>query len=545
MNRLYEYPRPQFRRQSFFSLDGIWQLNGKSIRVPFPPESKLSDFSDTIEEALRYTRTFVLPEGFHTENERVRLYFGAVDQIAEVHVNGHFVTRHEGGYLPFFGDITDFLIPGENELLVIAEDTLSQNYPYGKQCKKRGGMWYTPVSGIWQSVWLEAVPECPIERIRISCDLSGIDICVESELPECTAEIPGIVKTVLPTNTSVRIDVPNPHLWSPEDPYLYPIYLRTQSDTVESYFALRTIRADKQTGRILLNEKPVFLNGVLDQGYFADGLYLPGDMSEYERDILRMREMGINFLRKHIKIEPEAFYYACDRLGMLVMQDMVNSGIYNFLRDTALPTIGFTRKSDKCKDGKSNPRKAFFTRHCIDTQNHLFNHPCIIAYTIFNEGWGQFNADEHYALLKANDPTRFYDSTSGWFWQKKSDVDSVHIYFRNKTLKPGKRPLFLSECGGYARPIPGHMFNPNGKYGYGTADSENALTSKIETMWRDMIFPAIPKGLCGVVYTQLSDIEDEINGLYTYDRAVCKVDVHRMKALADKAQHLAQIPKEQ
>ncbi len=528
-----EYPRPQLRRESFISLNGTWQLNGHDIEIPFPPESRISGYKGDTCEKLEYTRSFITPE--IAEGERVLLHFGAVDQTCEVFINGKPAVSHEGGYLPFCADITDFLNTAENTITVRAIDTLDHLYPYGKQKKKRGGMWYTPVSGIWQSVWMEVVPEVYIESVSITPDLKGIDIFINTDC-DCIIEIPGVTATACPGRKKVRIDIPSPHLWTTEDPYLYSLKITAGKDRVESYFALRTIEA--KGNRVLLNGKPIFLNGVLDQGYFDDGIYLPEDPAEYERDILRMKELGINLLRKHIKIEPETFYYACDRLGMLVMQDMVNNGGYNFIFDTALPTIGMKRRFDFVPNRMLTKRMKFFIQHSTDTISHLHSHPCIIAYTIFNEGWGQFNADSMYRKLREFDPTRLYDSTSGWFTGKLSDFDSEHVYFRNKKLKPKKRPLLLSECGGYKRSIEGHLFAPDAKYGYGGADTEDALTAKIETMWAEMVLPAIPGGLCGVIYTQLSDVEDEINGLYTYDRQVCKADKKRLRALAEKAHAL-------
>lgn len=535
-----EYPRPQLKRESFLSLNGVWQVNGQSITIPFPPQSRLSGWQGEVPDILEYSRSFTLPEGFKKTSDRIRLHFGAVDQIAEVYLNDRLVTRHEGGYLPFHADVTDHLMSGENRLTVRAIDTLSRDYPYGKQSKKRGGMWYTPVSGIWQSVWLEAVPEKPIERIEIVPDLQGITLTVVCAITECRIEIPGIPQRTIPTNQPVRIEIPSPILWTPENPHLYPLTVSTGDDCAESYFALRTVSIKEIEGkpRILLNDQPIFLNGVLDQGYFEGGLFLPASPDGYEADILRMKELGVNLLRKHIKIEQEAFYYACDRLGMLVMQDMVNTGGYSYIFDTVLPTVGFQFRPDRCAHAEKDPAKAFFTRHCLDTVRRLSGHPSIISWCIFNEGWGQFNSDEHYELIRSLDPTRLIDSTSGWFHQKKSDLDSLHVYFRNKRLKGRTLPLFLSECGGFTRPIEGHMFNPDAQYGYGTTDSEDALTAKIEKMWEEMVLPSIPDGLCGVVYTQLSDVEDEINGLYTYDREICKVSKERMRALMKRAQSL-------
>lgn len=525
------YPQPQLRRDSFLSLNGAWQLNGNEITVPFPPESRAAQYQGALDELMSYERAFELPKGFYQGRQRVLLHFGAVDQVCHVYVNNHLVIKHEGGYLPFSADVTDDLCLGENQLRVEAEDTLSHDYPYGKQRKDRGGMWYTPVSGIWQSVWLEAVPEKYIEKIKITPDLSGVTLHVSTMQESCAVTIAGAEQTIK-TNCDVRIDIPAPHLWSPEDPYLYDLHITAGEDTVESYFALRTVTIEDVDGvqRVCLNGKPIFMNGLLDQGYFVEGIYLPASPDGYAQDIENMQELGFNLLRKHIKIEPEIFYYECDRRGMLVMQDMVNSGDYSFFRDTALPTVGFKWWPDH-RPGDQK-RKAIFEQHCRDTLAHLHNHPCVIAYTIFNEGWGQYDSDRIYKMLKKLDPTRFYDSTSGWFHKKHSDVDSLHIYFRNKVLKPRKRPMLLSECGGYTRAIEGHLFVGEGNYGYGKTDSEEALTEKIEKMYDVMVFPAIEKGLCGVIYTQVSDVEDEINGLYTFDRAVCKVNKGKMRALA-------------
>ena len=424
-------------------------------------------------------------------------------------------------------------------------DGLDHDFPYGKQKKKRGGMWYTPVTGIWQSVWLEAVPERFIGELRIKPDLTGVDVKPCGTQGRCDIEVSFdgavIARGEFSREPGCRIEIPpeHRHLWTPETPYLYDLTIRAHSgDVVHSYFALRTveIKPDKHgVQRLCLNGEPIFLNGVLDQGYFTDGHYLPGDPAEYERDVLRMKALGFNMLRKHIKVEPEAFYEACDRLGMLVVQDMVNNGGYNYLFDTVLPTIGFQRRPNW---PVSQRRKDIFETCARDTICHLYDHPCVIGYTIFNEGWGQFDADRLYRKFKALDPTRFWDTASGWFIPKETDVDSKHVYFRNKKLKPGKRPMFLSECGGYARRIDGHLWNPANEYGYGKTDTEEQLTAAIGKMYAEMVNPAIPAGLCGVVYTQLSDVEDEINGLYTYDRQVCKVDGDRMRTILREAEDI-------
>ena len=503
------YPRPQMKRSQWQSLDGEWMINGRPGLVP----------ECRTEEKIVYEKQFC----YQKLNDRVLLHFGAADQIAEVWLNGGYLGRHIGGYLPFTFEITDQL-KEENLLRVEVTDTLDHTYPYGKQRKDRGGMWYTPISGLWKSVWLESVPETYISEVRITPDLSGATLEIKTESPEGT-------KTELE-----RVTVENPELWTPENPKLYPYTVKRGRDEVEIYFALRTIEIREINGisRVLLNGKPIFLHGVLDQGYFREGIYTPGDMAEYERDVLRMKELGLNCIRKHIKIEPEEFYYACDRLGILVMQDMVNSGEYRFFRDTVLGTLGLPLSDrKKATDG----RMEFFITHSIKTIRHLYNHPSIIAYTIFNEGWGQFESDMMYDRLRACDSTRLYDSTSGWFAQKNSDFDSEHIYFRLKKLKPKKRPLLVSECGGYSYNLSGQ----NKTYGYGKCTSREELTDRIEKLYTDMIIPAIASGCCGSVYTQLSDVEDEINGLYSYDRKVCKADKKRMLAIA--AQLMAEIKK--
>lgn len=560
-----EYPRPQMKRGNYQMLNGAWQLNQKTTIVPFPPQSRLSGYAEEISDTLVYEKSFALSDRLANLDGRTLLHFGAVDQIAKVWVNDTFMGEHEGGYLPFYFDITDALRDGENVLRVEAVDTLSHEYPYGKQKKNPGGMWYTPVSGIWQSVWLESVPSYYIERIRLTPDLTGVDVeldmaggYVESNgatMPD--ADVFSVSVTLhsgqIIEKTFIglkgRIDLSEivledgstyiPKLWTPQEPYLYQMSVTVGEDIVETYFALRTISIEETPAgkRVCLNGKPVFLHGVLDQGYYPEGIYLPAKEKEYEADILRMKELGMNMLRKHIKVEPEAFYYACDRLGMLVMQDMVNSGPYSFLLDTALPTIGLKKRPDSLLPIKGK-RKEFFINHCKDTVEHLYNHPCIIAYTIFNEGWGQFQSDKLYSLVKEWDATRLVDSTSGWFAQKKNDFDSRHIYFKVISLQVKDRPLFMSECGGYSMAVNGHQYSPDKEYGYGACKDSKELTDKILYMYEKMIVPSVSAGLCGCVYTQLSDVEEEINGLYTYDRKVCKVQKERLRELSNLCQNM-------
>lgn len=570
MSHWRQYPRPQMKRKEYLILNRDWRMNGRPIRVPFPPQSDLSDYEGEIGKHLTYEMEFMFPDSF--TGERTLLHFGAVDQIAEVWVNDTFMGKHEGGYLAYTLDITDVVKREEsNRIVVNVTDELSSLYPYGKQRWKRGGMWYTPISGIWQSVWMESVPAEYIENIVLKPDLEGIHIrvqvasngrtCNGSEVAGKDEPCSGFEAVITLDNDEtltqsfdgnegyIRLadyvcsdgSIYEPKLWTPEQPYLYQMKIKAageeeKKDEVETYFALRTIAIQKVDGcqRVCLNGKPIFMHGVLDQGYFRDGIFLPEEPQEYERDILRMKEMGFNLLRKHIKVEPECFYYYCDIHGMLVMQDMVNSGTYSFLRDTGLPTIGIKWKRDT--GGRDNERKEIFRQHTKQTIQQLYNHPCIIAYTIFNEGWGQFDSDKMYDFVKELDDSRLVDSTSGWFWQKKNDFDSEHIYFRNVKLKVGKRPLFVTECGGFSRVIGGHQYNKERTYGYGTAADKKELMSKILDMYEKMILPGIEAGVCGCIYTQLSDVEDEVNGLYTYDREVCKVNVEQMQRLAQRIQ---------
>lgn len=527
-----EYPRPQLRRDSYYSLNGLWE-NG--IVVPFPPQSTLSGYNKKIQSKLTYVRKFRLPEGFL--KDKLLLHFGAVDQIAEVYLNGKEVGRHEGGYLPFFIDITEAYKSGENELLVKVTDTLSFKYPYGKQCKKRGEMWYTPVTGIWQSVWLESVPEKYIESIHITPDMKGIDLEVETGTTEYEVIISVGEKEVKKVyqNKKVRIDLEEPILWTPDNPHLYDMRIKAGTDEVESYFGLRSVDIKEVNGknRICLNGKPIFLHGVLDQGYFSDGIYLPASEEGYQFDIAEMKRLGFNTLRKHIKIEPECFYYMCDKMGMLVMQDMVNSGRYSFFGDTALPTIGLLKRKDT-KRFLNKKHRSIFIQHTKDTLQHLYNHPCIVYYTIFNEGWGQFDSDNIYNMVKELDNSRIIDTTSGWFRGSKSDVESSHVYFKEMELEETERPHILSEFGGYSYILKEHCYSLHHQHGYSFYESSEAVTEQIVLAYEKMVLPSIKKGLCSSVYTQLSDVEDEVNGMYTYDRKVCKVDVKKMQDISKR-----------
>ena len=528
-----EYPCPQLKRDSFFCLNGPWRfaINGTEvgeILVPYPPESKLSGVpSPEPGDQLTYEREFTLPEGFR--RDRVLLHFGAVDQECTVYLNDVELGSHVGGYLPFSFDVTDQLRE-VNTLRVIAFDPLDTDLPYGKQKKDRGGMWYTPVSGIWQTVWMESVPEKYIRGVKLEPALDSVIITIDGDGP-FTVECDG--KVYRPKSNRFRIRPENPKLWTPENPHLYPVVVRNCDDAVETYFALRTIGTKTIDGvpRLCLNGKPYFFHGLLDQGYWPDGLFLPGSPEGYTWDVKTMKDLGFNTLRKHIKIEPERFYYDCDRLGMIVFQDLVNSGPYYYLRDTAIPTIG--GKLATYHEAPSERRRNFFLIHGEETLRHLYNHPCIVLYTLFNEGWGQHDTQNLYRHFRAMDPSRIWNAASGWFKNSDSDVQSEHIYFGSLKMKPtGRRPLLLTEFGGYSWPLEGHRFNPDEEYGYQKYTAAEDFRAALLKLYREGILPQIKLGLCGCILTQVSDVEDETNGLVTYDRMVIKADREEMQALA-------------
>ena len=534
------YPRPQMKRESYVNLNGLWDfaVSGEKrlptayeeqILVPFCPESLLSGLHRSIEPGswLWYRKHLTLPAG------RWLLHIGAADQTAYVYGNGALLGSHTGGYNAFTVEL-----PGERalELVIGVFDDLRDNtLPYGKQSLHRGGMWYTPVSGIWQSVWLEQVPETYVEKLDIEVTLRSAVITVHPT-QEGAVVLEG--KRYPLQDGRAEVFPEAPRLWSPEDPYLYPFTVETETDRVESYFALRTLEVKPFGGipRLCLNGQPYFFHGLLDQGYWSDGIYTPASPESYTDDILAMKNLGFNMLRKHIKVEPEQFYYDCDRLGMVVFQDMVNNSDYSFLRDTALPTVGVQKWNDKGLHRNPASRKAFL-EGMEATVEQLKNHPCICCWTIFNEGWGQFDSAACYQRLKALDDSRFIDSTSGWFRGNMTDVDSRHIYFSPwRSLQPGKKPLVLSEFGGFAYAVPGHLFNEEKAYGYKTCKTQEQFRTAMAELYVTKVLPAVERGVCAAVLTQVSDVEDEINGLRTYDRKVCKADPEAMRQLAQMLQ---------
>ncbi len=538
-----EYPRPQFKRDSYLSLNGEWEFAlgegedipesfGERILLPFPMESRLSGIERWHKptEFLFYRKDFSLPEGF--VKDKVLLNFGAVDQLCSVYLNGKAVWDGYIGYLPVSIDITSELKEA-NRLTVRVKDALDKKYPYGKQREDRGGMWYTPVSGIWQSVWLESVASGAFEGIEITPTVSEVKIRVLGGVGKKRLTLGEEVYEF--SSDEITVAPSEPSLWSPENPYLYYFTLECDVDKIESYFALREIAVGECDGipRILLNGKPYFFNALLDQGYYPDGIFLPATSDGYKDDILLAKSLGFNTLRKHIKVEPMIFYHLCDKLGMIVFQDMINNSDYSFIRDTALPTVGMKRLCDKHLHRNKESRE-IFERTMHGVIDHLYNCPCVLYYTIFNEGWGQFSADEMYEKAKAHDKTRIIDATSGWFVRSKSDVDSHHVYF--KRIKPRaatKRPVVISEFGGYSHRVPGHLFGSQ-NYGYKSFDNQKDYEDALVNLYLNEIKPYVPLGLSGAVFTQISDVEDETNGLVTYDRRVVKVNAQRIRKIMDE-----------
>ena len=539
------YPRPQLVRHSFICLNGVWELEiaassdipkqfTKKINVPYPPQSRLSGVDCEIksDDVLFYRTFFDSPE--LGEDKRLMLHFGAVDNHAEVFLNGAPIASHDGGYLPFDIDITDY-VRQKNELTVKVIDRLDPDYPYGKQRERRGGMWYTPISGIWQSVWLEIVPSNHVKDLRIDVSLDRAIIKVSGEFKQLSAILLNADGEILVDQSTLTVIPSEAINWTPDTPFLYRLRIFADGDTVDTYFALRTLSIEEVNGipRMCLNGKPFFFHGLLDQGYFEDGIFTPRDPSDYTIDIENAKSLGFNTLRKHVKVEPECFYYDCDRLGMIVFQDFINNSPYSFFRDTLLPNIGIRRINDSVLQ-RSEKAKEIFILHSRATVEHLYNHPSICLWTIFNEGWGQFDADRLFELTRATDSSRFINTTSGWFEQSKSDIKSMHVYFRRVRLpKSNGRPIALMEFGGYSHAVRGHLFDDKRSYGYRSFNDSDKFKKAFSRLYDEQIIPLVKRGLCASVYTQLSDIEEEINGLYTYDRKALKLDKKEAVRIAD------------
>ncbi len=545
---LPEYPRPQMARRSWLNLNGPWlyaftdssrrpaEYDGE-ITVPFSPETELSGVGRALRsgEYLWYCREVEIPAEF--SGKRLLLHFGAVDQCAAVWVNSTQVARHTGGYLPFEADITDAVDDGYAQITVrVTDDTDRSFQSRGKQSSKRGGIWYTPQSGIWQTVWLEAVPETYVRSLRITPDIDKATVTVEADVrgdEQAYAHFDG-QDYPLPAEIPVLEFEP----WCPENPKLYGFSVSCGEDEVFSYFAMRKIAVAKDKNgvpRLFLNNEPYFQNGLLDQGYWPDGLYTAPTDEALIYDISTAKAMGFNMLRKHIKVEPLRWYYHCDRLGMLVWQDMPNGGRrYNPVIISAPLVTGIhLNDSTHALFARSDSEgRAQFKSELGELVNHLYNCPCICMWVIFNEGWGQFDARKMYDFVRSMDKTRVIDHASGWHDQGIGNVQSLHVYFKKYHFKPDKkgRAVLLSEFGGYSHQVPGHCYN-NKYFGYKKFEMPFQLEAALEDLYQTEIGPAKLQGLSAAVYTQLSDVEDELNGLLTYDRKVVKIAPEPMRKI--------------
>ncbi|NLD26131.1 MAG: glycoside hydrolase family 2, partial [Acholeplasmataceae bacterium] len=418
---------------------------------------------------------------------------------------------------------------------------------YGKQKLNPKGIWYTPITGIWQTVWLESVPVNYLKDLKITTDFDEksvtfkLDSSVTANGQISIYDEGQLVTEQYFQNPKVKITINNIKPWSPEIPHLYDFSIKLDRDFVQGYFAFRKLSiGDGPYGKCLfLNNQPYFMNGVLDQGYFSDGLYTPASDQAYVDDIVAMKNLGYNTLRKHIKIEPLRYYYHCDRLGMIVWQDMVNGGRNDFLKMAVLPTIGFQTFSDE-KNLKSFGRETpesqkAFQEELRETVNHLFNHPSICLWTIFNEGWGQFRSAYFYEYLRSLDSSRIIDAASGWFDQGAPDLSSKHIYFRKVRIRKGRinRPVVLSEFGGYSCGIKDHRYSDE-EFGYKKFTMLADFQKAFQKLYEEEIIPNLKNGLAAAIYTQLSDVEEEINGILTYDRKVVKLDPEMTNTIFDK-----------
>ena len=558
---LNDYPRPQLRRGSFLNLNGLWNYaiteapeaptswDGE-ILVPYSPESKASGVERTLlpGQYLWYKRTLSLPREF--SQDKVLLHFGAVDQDCVIYIDGIHHGEHRGGYLPFSLDVTEALGDGAEHVLQVRvqDESDSSHRSRGKQSLKRGGIWYTAQSGIWQTVWIESVPQIHVRdlQLRPRLEHSALEVRVQLEgisVGTASAETP--IEVVLSaegqeisrargqSGQSLMLPVNKVRRWSPEDPFLYDVRVSAGTDTVESYVGMRSVGVGPDSfgiPRMLLNGKPYFHSGVLDQGYWPEGLYTPPDDAAMVRDITAMKERGFTMLRKHIKIEPLRWYYHCDKLGMLVWQDMVNGGETYTPSVITAPVLLPVRLDDRrhrlFSRGDTQGRNEFLAE--VDaTVVLLINSPSVAVWVPFNEGWGQFDARSVAERVRTLDPDRIIDHASGWHDQGAGQLRSLHVYFRK--IRPRRawgrdgRAVVVSEYGGYSMRLPGHEFGKR-EFGYRRYADAGKLGAAYADLHRNQVAPAIDAGLAAMVYTQLSDVEDEANGLLTYDRSESKID---------------------
>jgi len=558
---LPQYPRPQMERPDWQNLNGLWdyaiqpdslpqprQYDGK-ILVPFAPEAPLSGVERVLQpgEALWYRRQF---ETVFNPDQVVMLHFGAVDFSCQVWVNGKLVGDHWGGYLPFSFDITSALLEGQNELVVmVRDDTEAALHQKGKQRLQPGGIWYTSVSGIWQTVWLEVLPNQHICSLKItpSIDTGMLELKVkvsdQAQVQGCQiVAIAGfegreVARASGGSKSTLILPIPDARLWHPDHPHLYDLEVRLLDgdqivDRVGSYFAMRKFgkTKDKQgLWRFTLNNEPIFQFGPLDQGYFPEGLYTPPCEEAMLFDIKYAKKIGCNMIRKHVKVEPLRWYHACDKLGMIVWQDMPNGG-----RTTKDAVVYFTFTSGihrfdqrrLKRFGREDPENRLeFQEELKEMVQTLYNCPCIAVWVPFNESWGQFDAIRIGKWVKTLDPTRLVDHASGWFDQGGGDFQSRHVYVKPLSARvPDDRILAVTEFGGYTMQVDGHVYTESKRFGYGHFKDQAGLTAAYLRLLDEQVKPLISKGLCAAVYTQTTDIETEINGYLTYDRKVEKMD---------------------
>ena len=549
MQPLTEYPRPQFQRDSYLSLNGEWEykiskndaiptdFDGK-ILVPYSPECEMNDINHILQpdEYLFYKKEFELDNNF--VKDVVLLHFLAVDQICDVFLNGHHLGHHEGGFLPFKFEIKKYLEKKNILILRVKDVTDTAYYSRGKQKLEHGGIWYTPQSGIWLPVFLESMPVEYIEDIKLTPDIdkSVLKISVKSKTKKCLVKVEKN-ELEIETNIEVIIPIKELHLWSPEDPYLYPLTIKVKGDEISSYFAMRkfsVIKVGKYL-RLALNNKPLFMKGILDQGYYKKGLLTPSSYDDYINDIELVKSLGFNTIRKHIKIEVPRWYYECDKRGMIVWQDFVNGG--KTYRSHIITWPLFSRFHLKDTNYKRFGRDDIQGRvdtfeEFKQTIDYLYNCPCIGLWTIFNEGWGQFDAKKIYNELIKIDNTRIYDHASGWHDQGIGNTKSLHVYFQPVFLPiKRKRCILLTEFGGLVLPIKGHI--KEGDSVYKKYEDPQQFIKDYEKMIKRDVVRNIPKGLSASIYTQLSDVEEETNGFITFDREVVKFAPEEIKRIND------------
>lgn len=548
---LSEYPRPQKKRDSYFLLNGKWEyavnktedlLNDfdGEILVPYSPESELSGVKRQLkkDEVLHLKKRFVLPDGFN--EGRVFLYVGACDQTCKVYLNGSFLYENNDGYTAFTVELKG-IKEGDNVLyFTVKDDASSDVYGRGKQKYKRGGIWYTAISGIWKTCFLESTPDFYVKDFTYDVDYDNRTLTVSCDLnyPEKSAYVSVIdqnteVSGGFTVNGKVTLNVDGLKPWSPSSPDLYKVIITAGDDKVESYFGLRKFSKKQIDGKwyFTVNDTPVFFSGLLDQGYYHDGIYTPKSNKAMYDELCLIKKAGFNMLRKHIKVESALWYYYCDVLGIAVFQDMLNGGKpYKLLRIALAPFLNL-RLNDKNyksmgRDNiKSREQYYFEAERMMD---ELKNVTSLYLYTPFNEAWGQFDSTKNVERFKRKDASRLYDHASGWQDTGSGDCNSKHVYFRKLNLKnDGKRVLFLSEFGGYSLYVKGHTFSDK-KFGYKSFNDQKAFRKAVKKLYIDEVVPMIKKeGLSAICYTQVSDVEDEINGLFTYDR-VLKIDVGEM-----------------